>query len=239
MAVSVEQLQPAVSTHASFLEGADGKPEQVGDRFWGVQVIVFDQDDKVFLRRDPDGHKLEGHVEEQRVYFPNTRELRFNSVSGGAGFWEDPIAAAAREMEEELGSRFLGAGEFKFHEDVPVFACYQEGKERARLLGGLLVTYRATAGEAHTLTGVGRFWPLDSVYRRVSPRSANDLFRPAFRIGIWIMHCKEHGSSLEEFVGAVNSAVVEAARFRSQDRGIPLDPGIFAHRPGNSMAEAV
>ncbi|MCH7951609.1 hypothetical protein IH980_02665 [Patescibacteria group bacterium] len=67
--------------------------EQEAARFWGIQVVVLGQESRVFLRRDPDGHKLEGHIGGETVYFPNTRNMRFNGVSGGAGFWEDPVFA--------------------------------------------------------------------------------------------------------------------------------------------------
>lgn len=238
MAVCAEVPHQTLLTYHSFLDREESEAQQEAPRFWGMQVVIFDQEDRVFLRRDPDGHKLEGHLGGGEVFFPNTRPLRFNGVSGGAALAEDPLEVARREMEEELGDHFFGSGRFTFHEDVPVFVCYQEESKQARLLGGLLVTYQAVSQEVERLENIGRFWPLDSVYRRVSPRSANDLFRPAFRVGIWILYQRKQGSAIEEFVREINDAMVERAQYRAEERGIPLDLGVFAEQEHGSFAEA-
>jgi hypothetical protein len=240
MSVFVEIHRPANERYFSFIE--KGKCE-VGQssRFWGVQVVIFDQEGRVFMRRDPDGNKLEGNIEGVEefglvgnreiggygVFISNSRPRKFNSVSGGAAFKEDPIEAAKREMKEELDGRFLGNGEFVFHDDLPVFACYQEGENRAQLLGGLLVTYHASSEEIGLLSKEGRFWAMETVYRRVTPRSTNELFRPAFRVAIWILYNRDRAGSIEKLVEAVNSAMIDTAIYRSQENGISLSLGIF------------
>ena len=201
--------------------------ERVEERIWGVQVVILDQDNRVFLRRDPDGHKLEGHFGDGGVFFPNSRPLRFNSVSGGASMNEAPSDAARREMQEELGQVFVGNGRFYYHSDVPVFACYQEGKDAGRLLGGLLVTYHASLQETSALQEQGRFWDLDSLYRRVKPGSGSDMFRPAFRTAIWVLHGKVNNHDLGSLIESANRSLIKAAIARTSQKDLKLDLGYF------------
>src|SRR3972149_1831226 len=116
---------------------------------------------------------------------------------------------------------------FSFHSDVPVFACYQEGKDAGRLLGGLLVTYNASLQETSAFQEEGRFWDLDSLYRRVKPGSGSDMFRPAFRTAIWILHGKVNNHDLGSLIGSANRSLIGAVIARTSQQGLPLDFGYF------------
>jgi len=222
-----EQEPPFPVSHPDLFGQTQEFGERAEERIWGVQVVILDQDNRVFLRRDPDGHKLEGHFGDGGVFFPNSRSLRFNSVSGGASMNEAPSDAARKEMQEELGQVFVGNGRFNYHSDVPVFACYQEGKDAGRLLGGLLVTYHTSLHEFSVFQEEGRFWDLNTLYRRVKPGSGSDMFRPAFRTAIWILHGKANNHDFGSLIESANRSLIGAAIARTSQQGLKLDFGYF------------
>ncbi len=199
-------------------------------RVWGVQVVIHDGDDHIFVRRDEDGKKTEGHRLRQGVVFTNTRNTRFNSVSGGGAWEENPTARAHAEMQEELGEGYTGGGKFTFLDHIPVFACYQEDplNRQARLLAGVIVKYQATEQERASLSEVGRFWDTTDLIRWTNEIDS-DIFRPAFRLAVHVMDLEHtHDDDLiADTIAQYNTEMVAAAAKRVTQEGVFLHRGVF------------
>ena len=207
-------------------------PESVA-RVWGVQVVLHDGDGRIFMRRDEDGRKIEGHRLKKGVVFTNSRDTRFNSVSGGGAWGEDPLARAHIEMQEELEERYKGQGEFTFLDHVPVFACYQEDSlnREARLLAGVIVKYQATTEEIALLSRVGHFWDA-TVLGRWTGEIDSDIFRPAFRLSVGVVSLASTDSPdtsdlIAGTIAQYNTEMIDAAVSRAAQEGLFLHRGVF------------
>lgn len=202
-------------------------------RVWGVQVVIHDGDGRIFMRRDEDGRKTEGHRLKRGVVFTNSRDTRFNSVSGGGAWKENPIVRAHIEMEEELRERYQGQGVFTFLDHVPVFACYQEDSlsREARLLAGVIVKYQATTAEVASLSRIGHFWDATVLSRRTDEIDS-DIFRPAFRLAVGVVSLESTDSPdkndlIAGTIAQYNKEMIDAAVFRAAQEGLFLHRGAF------------
>lgn len=196
-------------------------------REWGVQVVINDKTGRIFVRKDSEEGKIEGHMDELwRFSVSSQTSGRLNGVSGGFGRWEDPASAADRELRQELDGRYSGEGRLQIYNNVPIWACYQERGGKIYLLGGMLVTYEATDAEVARLSECGLFADRDALIEYMKTRESNAASRPAFRTAILVLAYTDHDKAAE-FIDAWNHAIVEAASYQANQRGLKVEYGVF------------
>lgn len=202
------------------LENQGTEPNQ---RAYLVQVLITDGKGGYWIHDDPDGHKIEAHLDIIRgeILFPSDRVTRLNAVSGGATADETPIQAAIREMSEEVKGAFSNKGTFIFDENDQVFMCYQEDAQQqtGRLYPGIFVVYQASENEVDSFKHMGRFVPLQDLYRETYP--FNGTYRPAFRLAVATQQLKEQ-TTIETLVATYNTFMIEAVINRAFTQGLKL-----------------
>ncbi len=203
-----------------------GLSEQARKRAFGVQMLIFDNRDNLFVWHDPDGHKVEGQVLGETVIFPNSRQARLNASSGGGELYEDLEAVARRELQEEFGDWAIGDGRLDVQNHVPLFICYQENPDNAtgRVLAGVIVHWHLEKGGIEQLSHIGNFWKPDTVIRAMHQRP--EVFRPAFRHAVAVHTINSDSAELQRMTIEYNMRYAHAILERAAE-GIAVDFGVM------------
>jgi hypothetical protein len=159
---------------------------------------------------------------------------RINSAGGGVKPQELVAAATLRELRDELGEE-LGEGELRVRDDFPLLVGYQRRSnngvgEAAYLMAVVIAEYQATGREVETLTERGMWVSFDHLLEMSKKREANGMFRPAFRTALWLTGMSR-GMAVDRWdhlVGSINTAVIGTSLYDAEQRGIEVNPGLFA-----------
>lgn len=180
------------------------------NRTFLIQVVIFDKQGRVWVARDPDGGKLETHIaQDGTVFFPNTRQSRFNAVSGGIKKGEEPLASALREMQGELGGDCAGAGVFNLRDDLPLFLHGHEKGLTGYLSAVLIAEYHPSDDELERLSQIGNFRNTETLLHRFNG-SLKESFRPAFSFALELLEADAHDRPLDELVAEHDQRILTA-----------------------------
>ncbi len=176
------------------------------------------------MRRDPDGGKIETHiVPGGEIIFPNSRDSRFNAVSGGIKKYEEPEAAARREMQAELGEAYSGAGRLKLRDEFPLFWHGHKKGNTGYLSAVLIAEYYPEETEIELLNKKGKFWEIPTILHRLGG-SDREKFRPAFAFALELLHAEALCRPYDILIADHKTQVKDAMLSRKWEQIVILVP---------------